>query len=81
MLLGVLFYYFSAHGQAYLPQVIYWILVAFLLVVYFEIMGLLWTRTSTIFKSNFAGYYPIVLALFYFFPTIYVIVKQVLELL
>lgn len=80
LLLGILFYYFSANGLDYLPQVIYWILIALQLSAYFEIMSILWTKTSAICKSGYRWYYPTLLGALHLLPSIFVIVKQFLEM-
>lgn len=53
LLLGILFYYFSANGLDYLPKVAYWLLIALQLSAYFEIMSILWTKASIICKSGY----------------------------
>ncbi len=79
LMLGILFYYYSANGSDYLPPLLYWILVALQLSAYFEIMSILWTNTSSFCKSNYGWYYPLFLTILYLVPSLFVIIKHFLE--
>lgn len=80
LLLGMLYFFFTANGLDFLSKTVYWLCVALILIIYFELMSMLWANTSSIFKFRYGWYYPVLLSIFYLIPPVIVIVKQCLEL-